>query len=454
MKASNYSKKKKKGPDNGISGPLALASELDADPVSFPPPTFSLPPPRRDQHPSRPQSSNRTRDAPRYGSPPSDVPEPYNHPNNTLNAHHTHEQPLDLAVHVNARHDNTRHDNDRHDNHRHDTNTHKNNSADFYDDGFVHEFYGGSTESIGAQQPPVKSHVPSKGNQTPAPEYYLGKEDIDPRRDLRGLERPETYLKINNPPQPSAPPASAQQTPAQQESSSPRSSCSSEDGESGYLTLEQAQKAHQRKMMGHKESIGSGSIMMERYGQQHQHQAQQPNPIPLAQLSPTFVPEHASIAISDSTMSMMPSLPSIASPASLTPRNKISLDQGSRILQSGRPSHTYDDPYDGADLSDNRSYASTPRHGPYGGSGGAARPFSPPASQYAPNNAYNSAVSSPRHYPQQGGGYRPNGPGPTSPTSPGPNSPGYGAAPPYNSGYNNGYNDGYNNGGYNGGYNG
>ncbi|KAG0273218.1 hypothetical protein BGZ95_010964 [Linnemannia exigua] len=45
---------------------------------------------------------------------------------------------------------------------------------------------------------------------------------------------------------------------------SPRSSYSSDGGESAYLTLEQAQQAHNHKMMGHKESISSVDMLLER----------------------------------------------------------------------------------------------------------------------------------------------------------------------------------------------
>ncbi|KAF9945871.1 hypothetical protein BGZ70_003519, partial [Mortierella alpina] len=64
---------------------------------------------------------------------------------------------------------------------------------DYYDDNLVHDYYGGDTpETVGAQRPAPQSRDHSVGTLTPAPEYYLGKEDIDPRRDLRGLDSPET----------------------------------------------------------------------------------------------------------------------------------------------------------------------------------------------------------------------------------------------------------------------
>ncbi|KAF9144349.1 hypothetical protein BG015_000137 [Linnemannia schmuckeri] len=56
---------------------------------------------------------------------------------------------------------------------------------------------------------------------------------------------------------------------------SPRSSYSSDGGESAYLTLEQAQQAHNHKMMGHKESISSVDMLLERSGNgQYQNQGQ------------------------------------------------------------------------------------------------------------------------------------------------------------------------------------
>ncbi|KAF9944251.1 hypothetical protein BGZ65_012346 [Modicella reniformis] len=101
---------------------------------------------------------------------------------------------------------------------------------------------GGSTPEgpIGAQRPTTQSKDLAHGNLTPAPEYYLGKEDIDPRRDLRGLDTPETYIKKSQGASDSMQQSSSKDTP--------RSSCSS-DNESVYMTLEQAQQAHNNKMM-------------------------------------------------------------------------------------------------------------------------------------------------------------------------------------------------------------
>ncbi|KAF9311762.1 hypothetical protein BG003_007055, partial [Podila horticola] len=205
---------------------------------------------------------------------------------------------------------------------------------DYYD---VHDdYYGGPEQPIGAQRSPAQARDVTHGNLTPAPEYYLGKEDIDPRRDLRGLDTPDTYVKDNKKP----PKASSESRQGMLRGDSPRSSFSS-DNESVYLTLEQAQQAHHQKMMGHKESAGSVAHLQDRQNRPSP-KSDRNGPGPLSPthnngslpqrdprydeplISPRsvdlkFAPEHASMAISDSTMSMMPSLPPINSPMAYNP---------------------------------------------------------------------------------------------------------------------------------------
>ncbi|KAF9115370.1 hypothetical protein BGX27_007989 [Mortierella sp. AM989] len=70
--------------------------------------------------------------------------------------------------------------------------------SDSYEDTLVSDYYGETdytkeTNTIGAQRSAPHPKDVSYGNLTPAPEYYMGKEDIDPRRDLRGLDSPEAY---------------------------------------------------------------------------------------------------------------------------------------------------------------------------------------------------------------------------------------------------------------------
>ncbi|KAF9574983.1 hypothetical protein EC968_004743 [Mortierella alpina] len=302
----------------------------------------------------------------------------------------------------------------------------------YYDDNLVHDYYSNPPEShVGARRTPAEARDVSQGNITPAPEYYLGKEDIDPLRDLRGLDSPEAYLRdTKSPPMPSSLARGEQRVGPHSDLDSPRSSFAS-DASSEYLTLEQAQKAHQKKMMGHKESIGSHQILIDKHQQGHK-----PHEQLLSPTTPSFAPDHASMAISDSTMSMMPSLPPNSSPMSFSPQHSNSgmhSRQGSDsrtqasypstpIMNGGKgnPNESrgyqgagHDDPYAESayseDFTDNRSLiSSSPYHPPYGGGGHHHPP--PPGRAYSP-------YSKPPHSPygpgfqQGGGGYRNNGPG-------------------------------------------
>ncbi|GJJ76464.1 hypothetical protein EMPS_08823 [Entomortierella parvispora] len=353
---------------------------------------------------------------------------------------------------------------------------------DYYDDL---DFYSEEPESIGAQldaPPPRDLH---HDDLTPAPEYYLGKEDIDPRRDLRGLDNPDTYISKNrhnsdyphDPRQPGGGPP-AQTGGMTQEPLSPRSSYSS-DGEA-YLTIEQAQNAHNRKIQGHKESIGSVQMLIE-------HSAAR---------SPTSAntnahqdPMHSS-AISESTVSVMPSLPSAVSPLPFTihgsnqsqtssPKSNGSPPSGAN--GSNRPTAPptpapamHEDPYAESafseDFYDDRSlvsgsgYNRSPAGGPQYNNGPGYRPHpqAPPPLRIQQNNGpyppgpgsrgspYSPQAMSPPYYSPQGyngnhgprdqhPGTPPYGGGRPSPTSHGytPPGPGYGPPqyPPHNGGH-------------------
>ncbi|KAG0357146.1 hypothetical protein BC939DRAFT_475786 [Gamsiella multidivaricata] len=417
MHASNYGKRKK-GP-SGISGPLALAPESDASPPPFPPPLV--------QQPKKPFNKHR-------GNAPWD-----NHAPPQQN--------------------------------------------DYYDDALVQDYYtapdvigaGSNNELVGAQRSPIQARDNSHGNLTPAPDYYLGKEDIDPRRDLRGLDRPEAYIHDKKSPPPQSPPPLATSPrneryhndalQRQDQDDSPRTSISSNNS-SEYLTLEQAQKAHQQKMMGHKESIGSVNMLIKNAtkDQQYLNQQQQRSNDLLSPVTPSFAPDHASMAISDSTMSMMPSLPSTSSPMSFIPRNNNNTSesrnpqsptrspvnharQGSNpriaTTQPGKPSPSrgpdygplspgYEDPYAESayseDFADSRSMiSSTPNHGPYGGPSNGSQSYSPYSPQHGGSSSgpYSPGPSS-RPY-GSGEGYR------------SPNGQGYGMPPPPSPYMGNGY---------------
>ncbi|KAF9291165.1 hypothetical protein BGZ68_004870 [Mortierella alpina] len=169
-------------------------------------------------------------------------------------------------------------------------------SEDYYDDHLVHDYYGGSDspETIGAQRPAPQSKDLSLGNLTPAPEYYLGKEDIDPRRDLRGLDSPETYVRQ------AAIAGSAMGADPRQVQRGAEPSRYSDDRDSVYMTPEQAQQAHNHRMRGPKDSIGSVAML----------QLEHPSPPPPQERATHRPPDHSlSVAMSESTMSVMPSLP-------------------------------------------------------------------------------------------------------------------------------------------------
>ncbi|KAG0047647.1 hypothetical protein BGZ83_007333 [Gryganskiella cystojenkinii] len=176
------------------------------------------------------------------------------------------------------------------------------NTGDYYDDHL--DFYSNEPDvpTIGAKRDVPQARDLTHGNLTPAPQYYLGKEDIDPRRDLRGMDNPDSYVGKNedlHDPRQGPPPITnggKNDNSKAEAAASPRSSYSS-DGEA-YLTLEQAQGAHNRKIMGHKESIGSVQMLME-------HSLSPPS---------TGKPQMHSGAISESTVSMIPSLPPATSP--------------------------------------------------------------------------------------------------------------------------------------------
>ncbi|KAF9361745.1 hypothetical protein BGX26_012466 [Mortierella sp. AD094] len=305
--------------------------------------------------------------------------------------------------------------------------------TDSYEDTLVNDYYGGAdhvkeSETIGAQRPAPQPKDVLRGNLTPAPEYYMGKEDIDPRRDLRGLDAPETYVK--------SPTSAPNVNHGRSSDSSPRSSYSS-DRDSAYLTLEQAQQAHNHKMMGHKQSISSIDMLIVDHSSKGRTNQ---------------TPDHLlSVAMTESTMSMMPSLPPTTSPA---PFNGVKHQNGlydPRMQQHGPPSRgpnpgpisagVREDPYAESafseDFRDDRSMAS--------------------GSYYNPNYAQQKQQQQQQQqYPHSGGQspsgyYSPGGQG--GPYSPQPLSPPYRQnQPPYpqqyqgqQQGYSNNYNNNNNN---------
>ncbi|KAF9414582.1 hypothetical protein BGZ94_000355 [Podila epigama] len=212
--------------------------------------------------------------------------------------------------------------------------------------------------------PEAKEDSSHHGELTTADlDYYLGKADVDPRRDMRGQDLPKTEThtssssnsRDNIPPTHKRAPSESREGMIQRQES-PRSSFSS-DSESAYLTPEQARKAHQKKMVSSPETPSSnnsrgqvGQGQSQHHGHDHSHgldaminqlsctqgnnhqtsnnkpQYDEPLLSPRSLRSPEdikYAPEHASIAISDSTMSMMPSLPPINSPLALNPRNHM-----------------------------------------------------------------------------------------------------------------------------------
>ncbi|KAF8979829.1 hypothetical protein BGZ46_004983 [Entomortierella lignicola] len=266
--------------------------------------------------------------------------------------------------------------------------------TDSYDDTLVN-YYGDikESDSIGARQPAPQQKDISHGNLTPAPEYYMGKEDIDPRRDLRGLDSPDTYVRR------------AALTNSNNQSKtelSPRSSYSS-DRSSAYLTLDQAQQAHNNRMMGHKQSIGSVDMLIV----DRDSHINGPNNQSLLDPPP-------SAAFSVSTISMMPSLPPVASPA---PFNGVKHQNGGPYeprTQQGPKSGANSskpkiDPYAESayseDFSDDRSLAS----------GSYYNPNYAQQKQQQGRNQQHSGQSPTTYYPpgRQGGPYSPQATSPT-----------------------------------------
>ncbi|KAF9930399.1 hypothetical protein FBU30_000530 [Linnemannia zychae] len=372
MHASNYSNNNhtKPPPNNGISGPLALSAEAD---LGVAPPPFGqpLPPSKRSQEVDKRAASNT---------------DPWNN-NNSSNTNQT---------------DNW-YNNNSGSRSPHDDKTHL--QSDYYDD--VQDYYDGPQEPIGAQRPAVSPRDVTHGNLTPAPEYYLGKEDIDPKRDLRGLDSPETYIRKAN---------EMNQTAKVDEKARHRRSSVSSDGGSAYMTLEQAQQAHQKKMQGHKESIGSVAMLIDTSNKNKQPYRSEELRSPG---TPNMAHDNASIAISDSSMSMMPSLPPVNSPMPFSNNKNIPGHKDSDPLSPGG----HDDPYaESAFSEDFSSYPNSPHHpAPYKGPHPSHQQPYPSSRSQSP---FPPGPYGPGGYPQQGGnGYRGNGYGP---------GPGYPGSPPYN----------------------
>ncbi|KAF9135682.1 hypothetical protein BGW39_001081 [Mortierella sp. 14UC] len=146
-------------------------------------------------------------------------------------------------------------------------------SEGYYDD--VNDYYGDDSMSValepmGAQRSAPQPRNLAQGNLTPTPVSNLASSASSPTLnkngdvDSRGMGSP---VKSN---------AKTGGAPGQGPDS-PRSSYSSDGGESAYLTLEQAQQAHNHKMMGHKESISSVDMLLERSAQGNNGQYQNQN---------------------------------------------------------------------------------------------------------------------------------------------------------------------------------
>ncbi|KAG0202247.1 hypothetical protein BGX28_005184 [Mortierella sp. GBA30] len=409
MQTSKYKRKKKKGPpDNGISGPLALAPEtgFEIAPTPFPPPTFIPPQINPKQHQN---------DRQRYPAPIAASNHDRTQLHNSQDDHHS---------------SNRRYNNSNDDAPSDDRQPFKN---DYYDDSLVHDYYGDPSGSpIGAQQSPTQTRDITRGNLTPAPEYYLGKEDIDPLRDLRGLDSSEPYNRDKKSALPGSPPVEeVNQQRSAPGQDSPRSSFSS-NASSEYLTLEQAQKAHQRKMMGHKESIGSSQILIDKFNNTTSEYGQQQPQMQQRQLlsptTPSFAPDHASMAISDSTMSMIPSVALSLSPMSFSPQHcssgmqsrqgsdsrtqpstpnrindgKINPSGSQGDLRAGRGDPYAESAYS-EDFHASKSITpSSPYHiGPHGGPYPHPHPQPSPMQAYSPYSQHGTPTHSPIHSPSQ-----------------------------------------------------
>lgn len=304
---------------------------------------------------------------------------------------------------------------------------------DYYDDpvsAYFDDDHGAGP--IGAQRSAPQPRDLMHGNLTPAPEYYLGKEDIDPRRDLRGMDTPDTYVEHHP-------------THTKGKGSDSRRSFSS-DGGTAHMSPDLAQKAYNNKKMGHKESIGSVQMLLEHNsptdrGQDRGHgrdrerdrargRGQEREMQPNGPRSPGF----ASDAVSESTVSMMPVLPSTASPMPF--KGQSPPRHGPNSPVSPRP---HEDPYAESAFSsedfDNRSLVSGP-YSPYGpNSHGPPGHHQSPPFHPSQGHGYGHQPFSPPFHPNQYPGsppFHPNG-RPQQPPRGGPPSPGggyYGGGPP------------------------
>ncbi|KAF9181894.1 hypothetical protein BGZ51_005127 [Haplosporangium sp. Z 767] len=331
-------------------------------------------------------------------------------------------------------------------------------SVGYYGGHLVHDYYGGdraaTPDAIGAQRPAPQYKNLNQGNLTPAPDRYLGKENIDPHRDLRGLDAPENHAKMG-----------PNQGGARDMPDSPRSSFSS-GRNSTYMTPEQAQQAHNNKMRGHKESISSiNKLVEDALADQAKNQSNRPA-------------DHSfSVATSESTVSLIPVSTPTVSPLAFHGANH----QQQRIKSGPGPgplspmsSIAREDPYVesvyGEDYFDDRSLVSAGHYhqhyhqqhqgsnnGPY-----SPQPMSPPYhpqnAPYSPSHGYNNNGNGfknggynnrqyPGSHPHQGshpqlpprgggGGYGP-GPGYGSPYYSS-SQQGYRPGPPHDPNYNQG----------------
>ncbi|KAG0252012.1 hypothetical protein BG011_007270 [Mortierella polycephala] len=416
MESTNYgSKKESPNSDHDISGPLALGAEPGngAAPLPFPLLNDNQ---HQQQYQHQQQKSATNKD--HYGSPGAGSYGGLGE-KSQLNDNHNHDR--NLYQHSNGQ-DSKHYDGYNGNNHSHkhsiDDDRHPLKN-DYYESN---GYYRNLSDPIGAQRPPTRPQDTTQGNLTPAPDYYLGKEDIDPMRDIRGMDLPENYIRDQKLPLPISPDRNPQGT-----SSAKNHASLSSDAGSEYQTLEQAQKAHQQKMMGHKESIGSVQVLIDKSSKDSQYQQDQRYDQLRSPETPSFSHQHASMTISDSTMSMVPSLPPTSSPMPYNPSESSSpymnghSRQGSDLRMHGGKyppnghGGRHDDPYGESAYGDGNSQ----HHGPYRGGPPHYNGPTPPGQSYSSRD---------QHGPYGGGGYQNNGYGP---------GPGYATSPPY-SGYDRG----------------
>ncbi|KAF9141854.1 hypothetical protein BGX30_004006 [Mortierella sp. GBA39] len=242
------------GPNKAISGPMALASMAGGDPAPSHRPEAQFReqqqfrPGMRDELLAQPGSAlhNTMSKSPTSPGAPPRPPAPLTHQNSDQannNKQGNQLNPDDSRPPLQKQHSHP-------------------GSEGYYDD--VNDYYGDDSmsvvpdQSMGAQRSAPQPRNLTQGNLTPTPLSLAA--TTAAAATTGGMGSPNSPSKKVKP-------------------DSPRSSYSSDGGESAYLTLEQAQQAHNHKMMGHKESISSVDMLLERSSPNAvgQYQSQGPN---------------------------------------------------------------------------------------------------------------------------------------------------------------------------------